>query len=150
MTFLRGKPRPANSGRRKGTPNRGTVRERRLLAEGDDKTIVDGIIRDAKNADPEARRLYLRHLRPPPSRQTFVGPIDYVAPKTVAAAREAILTLGERLARNEISVEAHNALVDNLKAYLGDKAAEQHRKLDELEEALRGGGIGVSGAGGGG
>jgi hypothetical protein len=50
----------------------------------------------------------------------------------------AILSLGERMARREISVEAHNALVNGLRAYLGDKAAEQQKKLDELEDALRG------------
>jgi hypothetical protein len=127
-------------GRKKGSLNKKTELQRRLIeaVNADDKTIVDGIIRDAKNGDPEARRLYLRHLRPPLSRQNFVGPIDYVAPKTVEAAREAILPLGERLARNEISVEAHNALIDNVKAYLGDKAAEQQRILDDLEIALRG------------
>jgi hypothetical protein len=125
-------------GRRKGTPNKGTERERRLIAEGDDKAIVEKVVNDAKAGDVEARRVYFRHLRPPPP-ETFVGPIEYEAPKTIEAARATILELGERLARREISVEAHDALVNGIRAYLGDKAAEQQRKLDELEDALRGG-----------
>jgi hypothetical protein len=80
-------------------------------------------------------------LRPPPPRpETFIGPIDYVRPSDVEGARAAILELGERTAKHEISVEAHDTLVSGLKVYLADKAAEQQRKLDELEEALRSGG----------
>jgi len=52
----------------------------------------------------------------------------------------AILVLGERVARNEISVEAHEVLLNNLRAYLGDKAAEQQRTLDDLENAMHNGG----------
>jgi uncharacterized protein with von Willebrand factor type A (vWA) domain len=74
------------------------------------------------------------------SRQTFIGPIDYTAPATPEEARAMILVLGERVARNEISVEAHEVLLNNLRAYLGDKAAEQQRTLDDLEDALRNGG----------
>ena len=137
--FPKGGPKPAGSGRVKGTPNKGTERARRLIAEGDDKVIIDKIVADAKNGDAEARRLYVRNLRPPPPRsETFIGPIDYVKPSGVEGAREAILALGERAANHEISVEAHDTLVNGLKAYLADKAAEQQRKLDELEEALRG------------
>jgi len=97
------------------------------------------VIADAKIKDVEARRLYFRYVRPPPPRETFVGPIDYAAPKTIEEARLRILALGERLAKREISVEAHNALVDNLKAYLSDKATEQQKRLDELEDAVRSG-----------
>ena len=64
---------------------------------------------------------------------------DYAAPKTADEARGLILELGERLAKREISVEAHDALVGGIKAYLSDKAAEQQKRLDELEDALRGG-----------
>jgi hypothetical protein len=66
---------------------------------------------------------------------TFVGPIDYAAPKTVEEARATILELGKRVARREISVDAHDSLVNGIKANLGDKAAEQQKKLDELEDA---------------
>ena len=140
MSFTKGQPKPPNSGKRKGSVNKGTERARRLIAEGDDKIIIDKIVADAKNGDAEARRLYVRNLRPPPPRpETYIGPIDYVKPTDVEGAREAILVLGERAANHEISVEAHDVLVNGLKVYLADKAAEQQRKLDELEEALRGG-----------
>jgi hypothetical protein len=80
-----------------------------------------------------------QHPRPTASRaETFVHPIDYVKPQSVDEARETILTLGERLARAEVSIQAHDALVGGLRAYLGDKAAEQQRELDPLKEALEG------------
>jgi hypothetical protein len=138
--FAKGGARPAGSGRRKGSPNKGTERAKRLIAEGDDKVIVDQVVNDAKAGDHAARQVYFRFLRPPPPHETFIGPIEgYKAPETVEEARATILSLGERLARHEISVEAHDALVNGLKAYLGDKAAEQQKKLDELEDALRSG-----------
>jgi hypothetical protein len=137
MPFAKGKPRPAGAGRRKGTPNHGTERARRLISEEADKEIVDKVIEAAKLNDPDARRIYFRHLRPPlPRVEAFIGPIDYTAPTTPEEARVMILVLGGRLARSEISLEAHNALLDNLKAYLGDKAAEQERRLSELENAF--------------
>jgi hypothetical protein len=75
----------------------------------------------------------------PPRTETFVGPIGYAAPKTVEEARSAILALGERLAKCEISVEAHDSLISGLRAYLGDKAVEQQRALDRVEDSLRSG-----------
>ena len=61
----------------------------------------------------------------------------YAAPTTVEEARALILGLGERLARGEISVIAHDALINGLKVYLGDKAAEQEKILARLETSLR-------------
>jgi hypothetical protein len=78
-----------------------------------------------------------QHSRPAPTRtETFVVVNSYAAPKTVEEARLAILELGLLLAKGGVSVEAHDALVGGLKAYLGDKAAEQQKKLDELEAFL--------------
>jgi hypothetical protein len=59
-----------------------------------------------------------QHPKPFPPKETFVGPLDYAAPKTVQEVRAAILELGERMARREISVEAHDALINNLRSYL--------------------------------
>jgi hypothetical protein len=143
--FAKGQPRPPNGGRRKGSANKGTVRARLLIAEGEDKKIVDKTIAEAKAGSVHAQALYYKFLRPPPPRsELFIGPIEYTKPTDVESAREAILALGERAARREISVEAHDVLVNGLKAYLGDKAAEQQRKLDELEEALRASGGGAT------
>jgi hypothetical protein len=126
-------------GRKKGTPNKSTERRRRLLAaiDDDDREIIDRVIADARNGDHAARQIYFRFLRPS-SRETFVRPIGYAKPKSVEQARELVLGLGECLAKGEVSVEAHDALVGGLKVYLSDKAAEQQRKLDDLEDALRG------------
>jgi hypothetical protein len=79
-----------------------------------------------------------QHCKPTaPRAETFITrPIDYKAPETVEEARGTILTLGERLARAEISIEAHDALVNGLKAFLGDRAAEQERLLAQLQEDL--------------
>ena len=84
-----------------------------------------------------AINLYFRYLRPPPPRGTYVAPIEYRAPKTVIDARQLIIVLGERLANGELPIEAHDALVGGLRAYLGDKAVEQQKTLERLAESLR-------------
>jgi hypothetical protein len=42
------KGRAKTGGRRKGSPNKGTERARRLISEADDKAIVDRVVREAK------------------------------------------------------------------------------------------------------
>jgi hypothetical protein len=134
MTFVKGKPRPPNAGRRAGTPNKATERARRLIAEGRDRAIVDKITEGAETGDRAFAAMYLKHLRPPRPRETFVTPIpDYAKPASIEAARQAILDLGERLAKGELSIEAHDALVGGLRTYLNDKAAEQQRLLEQYE-----------------
>jgi hypothetical protein len=137
MTFVKGQAKPANGGRRKGTPNKRTVAERLRIANGPDRAIVDKVIEDARAGDIEARRLYFRYLRPP-LHETFLFPVDYRAPSNAEEARALVLELGERLTKGEMSLQAHDALVGGLRAYLTDKSAEQGRQLDELEGALRG------------
>jgi hypothetical protein len=125
-------------GRKKGTPNKRTERERRLLAEADDadKAIVDRVIFAARNGDPEATRIYFRYLRPSAAREMFVRPVSYAQPKTVEEARATLLVLGVRLAKGEISVEMHDTLVGGLKVYLSDRAVEQQKQLDALEDSM--------------
>jgi hypothetical protein len=135
--FAKGKPRHPNAGRRKGTPNKGTVRARQLVAERDDKTIIDGVIEGAKLNDPSARTIYFRYVRPSsPRTGTYLKPIEYTTPKTVEEAHATVLELGKRLAKGEISIEAHDALVNGIRVYLASKAAEQQRQLDALEADL--------------
>jgi hypothetical protein len=138
------KGRQKTGGRARGTPNHNTVRERRLISEAADRRIVHKTVTEAEAGNPGAQALYYRFLRPSrPRPETFVGPIDYVAPATVEEARARILELGARLARGEISIEAHDSLVGGLKAFLGDKAADQERRLADLEaKAIVAGDIG--------
>jgi hypothetical protein len=114
------------------------VHERRLLAafDDDDKAIVERVILAARNGDPEATRIYFRFLRPSPAREMFVRPVSYAKPETVEEARATLLVLGVRLARGEISIEAHDTLVGGLKVYLSDRAAEQQKQLDALEDSV--------------
>jgi hypothetical protein len=135
--FEKGRPRHPQAGRRAGTPNRRADRARHLISEIDDQAIVAAVIEAAKAGPGEARALYFRFLRLPlPRSETFIGPIGYVRPRTPEEAREKVLELGEHLAKGEISIEAHDALVGGLRIYLGDRAAEQQRQLDQLREDL--------------
>jgi hypothetical protein len=134
--FVKGKPRPASSGRRAGTPNKATQAQqaRQAKANADDEEIIRKVIEGCKANDPEALRIYFRHLRPLPQR--YLGPHEYRAPQDIETARAMILTLGEQLAAGRIAAELHDSLVNGLKAYLGDKAAEQEKRLLELEALL--------------
>jgi hypothetical protein len=45
--------------------------------------------------------------------------------------------LGQRLARGEVSVQAHDSIVAGLKAYLGDAAMALEQQVAELEDLVR-------------
>jgi hypothetical protein len=139
MAFVKGKPRPPGAGRKKGSANKATERVRKLLEDNaaEDKLIEDKLKEAAKTGDMTAIGLYYRWVRPPLPRATYIAPIEYSAPKTLEEARQTIIVLGERLAKGEISIEAHDTLVAGLRAYLGDKAVEQQRDLDDLKALLR-------------
>jgi hypothetical protein len=136
MTFVKGTPKPPNSGRRKGSVNKGTIRERLLVTQSADREIVNKVLEEAKAGDIEARRLYFRYLRPP-MHECFILPTEYRAPTNVEEARALVLELGERLTKGELSLQAHDALVGGLRAYLADKAAEHEHRLAELEDVIR-------------
>jgi hypothetical protein len=139
--FAKGQARPANAGRRKGTPNKATAHRRRLLEaiNADDKAIIDRVIADARSGDHAARQIYFRYMRPLRRPETFLDPADYKTPETPEEARAMIFRLSDRLAKGEISLEMHDALVNDLRAFLGDKAVEQERLLTKLENDLRDG-----------
>jgi hypothetical protein len=98
------------------------------------------VSQDARNGDHNARNLYFRYMRPLQRPETFLDPADYKTPGTPEEARAMIFKLSDRLAEGEISLEMHDALVNDWRAYLGDKAAEQQRELDRLKDALGEGG----------
>ena len=144
MAFTPGAPRHPNAGRRKGSRNKRTLLAQpkqypdalaylATLIESDDATIN----REFKVRAAIALAQYQQPKPAPARSETFVGLADYVAPTTPEEARALILTLGERLARREVSVEAHDCLVNGLKTFLGDVAADQERRLADLEELVR-------------
>jgi hypothetical protein len=78
-----------------------------------------------------------QHPRPAPVQtEMFLTPVDYVAPTSPEEARQTVLRLGERLARGEVSLQAHDSIVAGLRAYLGD-AAMALEQLAELEDLVR-------------
>ncbi len=143
MSFARGQPRPANAGRKKGARNKRTIAAE---AYPDALEHLTKVMTATTDSDPTITPdLRLRaaiglaayqHPKPAPM---YVAVDGYEEPKTVEEARTLILKLGARLARGEISVVAHDALVNGIKVYLGDKAAEQEKILARLEASLRSG-----------
>jgi hypothetical protein len=139
MVFTNGHPK--TGGRKKGGRNERTIAAaahpdaldhlEKVMASTDDPTITP----DLKLRAAIALAQY-QHSKPAP---TYVAVDSYEEPKTVEEARPLILKLGARLARGEISVVAHDALVNGLRAYLGDKAAEQEKILARLEASMRDG-----------
>jgi hypothetical protein len=136
--FTKGTPKPANSGRKRGVGNK------RAKAHPDALAHLAKVMRGKMpNITEELRvraaSVLAQYQNPKPTAprvETFITPIDYRKPQTVEAAREMVLTLGERLTKREISVEAHDALVGGIKVFLADRAAEQQRELDRLKEDL--------------
>lgn len=125
-------------GRRAGTPNQATAHRRRLLEaiNADDKIILGRVIAEAKAGDHAARNLYFRYVRPERRPETFLDPTEHKKPETVEEARAEILELSERLTRGEISLETHDAKVNDLRIFLGDTAVDQRRELDRLKASL--------------
>jgi hypothetical protein len=118
MPFVKGQPKPPTSGRRRGTPNR-VRRVGRIpkVPKSEDERIIDDVIRKARKGDIEATKLYLRFLRT--RSQVFLGPYAFVPPANPEEARAAILALAAQLAAGKISLELHDALIGDLKVYLG-------------------------------
>ena len=100
------------------------------------KEVVKKVVeaRKAKNGRSWACKLIIERLVGPAReapRLTIIGPVDYEAPRTAAEARAMILVLGGKVARGEISVEAHDVLFGNLRAYLADRAAELEAVVEQ-------------------
>ena len=143
--FTQGTPKPANSGRKQGARNKRTIAAEAypdalahltaVMTAKDDPLITP----ELKLRAAIGLAAYQRPKPAPSHTEAFVAVEGYEEPKTVEEARSLILKLGVRLARGEISVMAHDALINGLRAYLGDKAAEQEKILARLETSLRAG-----------
>jgi hypothetical protein len=118
--FEKGKPRIATSGRRAGTPNKRTERERaqRAVEDADARAIVAKVVEDARAGDQTAQALYFRYLKLPPPR--FVpAPVGLTPP---TSAREAVQQIAEMVARvgeGAMDFESAHALIEGLKAFVG-------------------------------
>ena len=97
-------------GKLPGERNRATLMAERLLSK-DVTAAMRKIGAAVRAGEPWALKFIGERFVPLTSRQTFIGPIDYTAPTTPEEARAMILDLGERVARNELSIEAHDVLL---------------------------------------
>jgi hypothetical protein len=145
MTFVRGQPKPPSGGRRKGTPNKGTERARRLIAEGDDREIVAKVIAGAKAGDPEARRIYFRHLRPPPPspapEATFApAPFDLRAMATLKDASEELLRIAGAVAAGELDHGTGQFLITIIKAFAETLTGVKTEREIAIADGLKPGG----------
>ena len=136
MPFAKGAPKPAASGKKKGSLNKATIAARKLV-EADDKDIIDKLKATAKGGDLTAIGLYLRYLRPPLPRSTAVAPIELEPPKNAQDAREAIAKVTSMVAKGEVDSTHGGAVIAGLQAYLNAKAAE-FEALYEQEKAREG------------
>jgi hypothetical protein len=139
MTFVKGQPRPPNAGRRKGTPNRGTLRAYQLIADNRDRKIVEGVIIDAENGDHAARQLYFRYLRPPqPKSAPFTPqPFDFRRPTTMEEAAQENLRISEAVASGRLDHDTGQFLIVSLKTHVEILAGVKLEKEIAATEALK-------------
>ena len=140
MVFAPGQPKIG--GRKPGVRNKKTVaaRERADALDFIEKVVAtdDGTITSDVRLRAAATLARYEHPQPSPSRtETYVEIRGYVAPTTAIEAGQTLIALGEKLARGEISVEAHDALTGSLQTFLSSKAIDQEKRLAEIEETLR-------------
>jgi hypothetical protein len=142
MTFVRGQPKPANSGKRKGSVNKGTERQRRLIAEGDDLEIVSKVVASAKLGDIEARRIYFRFLRPPPPRSaTFApAPFEFRKPATMEEASAETNRIAEAVAIGELDHATGEFLLAALRTFVETLAGVKTEREIAAIDALKPGG----------
>ena len=146
MVFAPGQPKIG--GRKPGVRNKMTIaaQERpdalayvQMVVATEDGTITPDV--RLRAAGILAR---YQHPQPSPScTETYVKVPGYVAPTTAEEAGQTLIALGEKLARGEISVEAHDALTGSLRIFLNSKAIDQEKRLAEIEETLRQDGHGL-------
>jgi hypothetical protein len=136
------KGRPKTGGRKKGARNKRTLAaEPKVYPNSLDHLAAVMAATDDPSTTPELRLraaialAQYQHPKPAPSR--FLNPIDYTPPQSLEEARAAFLELGQRLMQGKIPLEAHDVLIDGIKAYLSDVTAEQEKRLTRLEDLLR-------------
>jgi len=108
--------RAKTGGRKSGSRNKRTIaaaaRPDALAHLEKVMTSTDGTITPDLKLRAAIAFAQYQHSKPAP---TYVAVDGYEEPKTVEEARTLILKLGARLANGEISVVAHDALVNGLR-----------------------------------
>ncbi|HZZ23594.1 MAG TPA: hypothetical protein VFE60_13930 [Roseiarcus sp.] len=139
MTFAKGQPKPPNGGRRKGTPNRGTVRAHRLVSEASDKVIVDKVVQDAESGDHAARQIYFRFLRPPqPKSASFTPqPFELRKPTTMEEAGAETLRIADAVALGQLDHDSGQFLIAALKTFVETLAGVKIEKEIAAADALK-------------
>ena len=135
MQFAKGKPRPANSGRRKGSLNKRTIAAaarpdalahlEKVIASTDDPTITP----DLKLRAAIALAQY-QHPKPTPTKAVS-QPIDLEPPKNAQEARDAIARLTSMIAKAEIDGEHGSRIIAGLEAFLSARAAELEAEVEK-------------------
>ena len=139
MPFTRGKAK--TGGRRPGARNKRT-----LAAEAKPKAIdhlemvmtsqEPTITPDLKLRAAIALAQY-QNSRPTPLKPV-TQPISFEPPSNAQEARDIIVSITTAIARNEVDGEHGSRVIAGLEAYLAAKAAENEKRIQALEAALRG------------
>jgi hypothetical protein len=143
--FAKGHAHNPRSGRPKGSPNKGTTRAKRLIADADDEDIVKQTVAAAKTGDIAAQQLYYRFLRPPRPRLNPT-PVEIPRPTTIEDVRNAGGDLVIKTLVGELDMDAATVAAALLKAVessivgsdLEGELAALREEIDRLATAREG------------
>lgn len=142
MPFAKGKPRAANAGRRRGTRNKRTVAAQGPVYPDALKHLAEVMASTDGAITPELKLRAALGLAPyqnskPVPLKTF-QPIELKEPTTAQEARDAIVRITMMIAKGEVDGEHGGRIIAGLEAFLSAKAAENEKRIQALEAALRG------------
>jgi hypothetical protein len=142
--FAKGHAHNPRSGRPKGSPNKGTVRERKLISQADDAKIVKQVVEAAKAGDRPAWQIYFRFLRPAPSRAvTFAAKtIELRKVTTLEEAGEETLRVTAAVAAGELDHDTGSFIISAVRTFmdtLGAVKAEQEDARADVALKLKDG-----------
>jgi hypothetical protein len=131
MRFVRGQPKPANGGRKKGVRNKRTVAAASKAAHPDALDHLAAVMaaKDDPTITPELKLraaiglAAYQHPKPVPLRAAGKR-IDLEPPKSAQEAQDAIAKVTSMIARCEIDGEHGSRVIAGLKEYRDGRAAE--------------------------